>query len=79
MVMAKTSRARLLEALHYAERHIAAGVARIEKQRRVIERLEGRGDTMTAAAARVVLVTMERAQQVHIADRERIKRLLARR
>ena len=76
--MAKMGRARLLEALHYAERHSAAGATRIEKQRRLIERLEGRGDTTTAAAARVLLATMERAQQGHIADCERIKRLLAR-
>jgi hypothetical protein len=76
--MAKMRRVRLPEALHHAERHIAAGAEQIEKQRRVIGRLEARGDTITAAAARVVLATMERAHQGHIADRERIKRLLAR-
>lgn len=73
--MAKTSRARLPEALRYAERRIAAGAERIEKQRRVIERLEVRGDMITAAAARLPLVTMERAQRVHIVDRKRIERL----
>ena len=76
--MAKLSRSRMLEALHFAERRIAVGAARIENQRRVIERLEARGDTITAAAARVVLATMERAQPGHIVERERIERLLAR-
>jgi hypothetical protein len=76
--MAKMTRSRLHEALNHAERHIAADTEQIEKQRRVIERLEARGDRITGAAARVVLATMERAQQGHIANRERTKRLLAR-
>jgi hypothetical protein len=49
--MAKMSRVRLPEALHYAERHIAAGAEQIEKQRRVIERLE-RGATRLRAQPR---------------------------
>jgi hypothetical protein len=76
--MAKVTRSRPQEALYYAERDIAAGMEQIEKQRRVIERLERRGDTITGAAARVVLATMEWAQQGHIANRDRAKRLLAR-
>jgi hypothetical protein len=76
--MPKMTRSRLQEALYRAERRIAADTEQIEKQRRVIERLEARGDTITAAAARVVLATMERAHQGHIANRERAKRLLAR-
>ena len=76
--MVKMRRPRLQEALYYAERHIAAGTEQIEKQRRVIERLERGGDTITGAAARVVLATMERVQQGHIDNRERAKQLLAR-
>jgi hypothetical protein len=76
--MAKMTRARFLEALHCAERRIAAGTERIEKQRRVIARLEERGDTITAAAARTALATIEQAQRGHIADRDRIKRLRTR-
>jgi hypothetical protein len=76
--MAKMTRARFLEALHYAERRIAVGAERMEKQRRAIARLEGRGDTITAAAARTVLATIEQAQRGHITDRDRIKRLLTR-
>jgi hypothetical protein len=78
--MAKISRARLLEALYYAQRHIATGAGHIEKQRAFVERLEafGHGNSTTAATARALLVTMEQAQLGHIADRKRIGRLLAR-
>jgi len=69
----------VLEALRYSERRVASGPDDIEKQRRVIERLEARGDTITAAAARVVLASMERAHQGRIARRDRVKRRLARR
>lgn len=75
--MAKNSRAQLIEALHYAERDIAAEAERIKKQHRVIERLEARGDTITTAAASVVLATMQRAEQGHIARRKRIKQRFA--
>lgn len=38
--MAKMSRARLLEALHYAGRFIAAGAEAMEKQRQFVQRLD---------------------------------------
>jgi hypothetical protein len=76
--MAKMTRTRLQETLYHAERRIAVDTEQIEKQRRVIERLERRGDAITGAAARVVLATMERVQQGHIDNRERAKQLLAR-
>lgn len=61
------------------KRHIAAGADHIERQRQVIERLDagGHGHSTTADNARTLLATVEQAQVGRIADRNRIKRLLA--
>lgn len=73
------NRAHPLKRLYYTERHIAAGTDHIETQRRVIERLEaaGRRNSATAVSARTLPATMEQAQAGHIADRDKIRRLLA--
>jgi hypothetical protein len=77
--MAAVNRALLLKELRYIERHIAADAESIEKQRAFVEQLEasGRGESTTAPTARALLATMQAAQRGHLADRERIKRLLA--
>jgi hypothetical protein len=69
--MAKMSRARLLEALHYAERFIPAGAEALDNQRQFVRRLnaEGQGDSDMALAARTLLAQMEQAQRGHVADR----------
>lgn len=73
------NRALLLEQLYYTDRCLAAVVENIRKQREVIERLEtdGRGDSNAAVTARALLANMERSQALHVADRDRIQRLLA--
>jgi hypothetical protein len=73
------SRALLLKQFRCMERRIATGAEAIEKQRQIIARLEVRaGDSTMLVLARELLAQMEQAQAGHIADGERIKRLLAR-
>jgi hypothetical protein len=71
------NRAFLLEQLYYTDRHIAACKGAIEKERQEIARLEVKGDSITLASARALLAQMERAHSGYIADRDRIRRLLA--
>jgi hypothetical protein len=69
------NRTLLLERLHYTERYIAAGIEAIEKQRQTLEHVRaGGGDVEPARAS---LAQMERAQLLHIADRDTINQLLA--
>jgi hypothetical protein len=62
------------EHLHLAERHVAQGAELVERQRRLIEKLESDGHDTTAA--RTILRTLEDTQAIHVADCERLSEQL---
>ena len=74
------SRARLIQALDEAERHITSSAHQIERQRQIIRELEsaGPGQSTTAETARALLASMERAHKGYIEERETIRQSLAR-
>ncbi|MFZ5672597.1 MAG: hypothetical protein ACOZAM_06495 [Pseudomonadota bacterium] len=65
----------LIDHLAQAERHVAEGRKHIARQVDIIINLENLGhDTATA---RSLLANFEAIQQMHISDRDRLKRELA--
>jgi hypothetical protein len=71
------NRAVLYEQLDRIERSIEAGAEAIEKQRRTVAHLEAKTDN-ALAPARALLATMEQAQALNVAERNRICGLLYR-
>lgn len=68
-------RALTLAHLELAERHVARGYEHIASQIRIIASLaDGGHDT---AVAEKLLATFETVQQMHLADRDRLKKELA--
>jgi hypothetical protein len=66
----------LLEHLAQAERHVAEGVEHVARQREVVARLER--DKQDATSSRELLQRFEEMQAMHLTDRDRILRELAR-
>jgi hypothetical protein len=59
--------------LKLVERHVLEGERRIARQREIVARLEhGPRESITLRIARDLLQEMERAQTLHVADRERL-------
>jgi hypothetical protein len=68
-------KAMILDHLAIAERHVTQGCGHIAQQKRVILDLANGGhDT---SMARSLLVSFEDVQRMHVADRDRLKRELA--
>jgi hypothetical protein len=60
------------EHLDQAERHVVEAERRVARQRGIIAELEREG--RRATAARGLLVAFERLLEMHLADRQRIRR-----
>jgi hypothetical protein len=57
--------------MELVERHVLEGEQRIARQREIVTRLEhGPHETITLRIARELLQEMERAQRLHVADRD---------
>jgi hypothetical protein len=70
-------RAMLLNNLAMAESHISEGEQHLMRQQKIIARLQrNRPGSEALKQAISLLETMERAQRSHLADRERLKRML---
>ena len=67
-------RALIVQHLAQAERHIASGQQRIERQRQIIGELECDGRDL--ATAKHLLAQFEETQLLHIKDRDRLKKEL---
>ena len=63
--------------LSEAETHVSRGIDLVARQRELAAELERDGHTKAAADARSLLATLERTQEMHIADRDRIAGELA--
>jgi|GEM_PF-5230265 len=61
--------------LALAERHVALGEGHLTRQRQVIVQLKQAGQDATGAIK--LLRNLEEAQELHIADRDRLKEQLA--
>ena len=68
------SRARMLQHLQEAERHVEQGRQHLRKQCELIEQLEQDGHD--SSSARDLLHALEQTQMMHIADRDRIREQL---
>ena len=65
--------------LELAERHVLEGEEHIARQREIVARLERTSPaSVTLQRARELLQEVERAQRLHVADRDRLRRLLLR-
>jgi len=63
--------------LERAERHVRDGERHIARQREIVRKLELRSpESVTLRIARGLLQEVERAQTVHVADRDRLRGLL---
>ena len=63
--------------LELTERHVREGERRIARQREIVRRLELRSpESVTLRIARGLLQEVERAQRIHVADRDRLRGLL---
>ena len=63
--------------LELTERHVREGERRIARQREIVRRLELRSpEAVTLRIARGLLEEGERAQRIHVADRDRLRGLL---
>jgi hypothetical protein len=60
----------VLAHLAAAERHIAEGQARLERQEQLVAKLERNGRETKEAIA--ILATMKQTQELHLQDRDRI-------
>jgi hypothetical protein len=60
--------------LALAERHVAEGQPRVDSQRRLVAELERDGHDITEA--RRMLTAFEETQQLHVEDRDRIRKEL---
>jgi len=65
----------LLNLLVIAERHVLEGARHIERQKQIIAELERDGHDATTGHN--TLAVFEEAQQLHIADRDRLLKVLA--
>ena len=65
----------LIDHLALAERHVAEGATILERQRALIKERSRAGQSVEDAEE--LLRSMEETQEMHIADRERIRRELA--
>jgi hypothetical protein len=65
----------ILDHLALAERHVTEGLGRIARQKQVIINLMDGGHDTTVA--RSLLATFEDVLEMHIADRDRLKKELA--
>jgi hypothetical protein len=65
----------LLEHLLRTEEHIAKGERHLTRQREIIQQLERDGHD--ASTARDFLTTLEQTQDLHVANRERVRAELA--
>jgi hypothetical protein len=68
-------RQQVLNYLEAAERHVAEGEALVTRQRNLLEDLRGQGRDL--GSARDLLGRLEQAQAQQIADRDRLRALLA--
>jgi hypothetical protein len=64
-------RAKITEHLALAERHVAEGQQRIERQRQIIHELRGNGRDFATAVT--MLTQFEELQSFHIRDRDRLR------
>jgi hypothetical protein len=63
--------------LELAQRHVVEGERHIARQRETVRKLELRNpDSVTLRIARGLLQEVERAQKVHVADRDRLREQL---
>jgi len=63
--------------LALAERHVREGERHIARQREIVRKLELRNpESITLRIARGLLQEVERAQGIHVADRDRLRGLL---
>ncbi len=63
--------------LELVERHVLEGERHIARQREIVARLEhGLRESTTLRIARELLLEMERAQSLHVADRDRLREQL---
>jgi hypothetical protein len=63
--------------LELADRHVRDGERHIARQREIVRKLELRSpESITLRIARGLLQEVERAQTVHVADRDRLRGLL---
>ena len=69
------SKARMLQHLEEAERHVERGKQHLRKQCELIDQLKRDGHDSSSATA--LLHTLEQSQMMHIADRDRIRERLA--
>jgi len=65
------NKAMIVEHLTLAERHIAEGQQRIERQRQIIRELHNDGRDLATAMA--LLTQFEELQSLHIKDRDRAR------
>lgn len=75
MVLSIMDRALIMDHLAKAERHIAQGRKHIAQQIEIIISLENLGHN--TGMAKSLLANFEAIQQMHIADRDRLKKELA--
>jgi hypothetical protein len=68
-------RAIIINMLQAAEDHVASGATQIAKQRDLISRLGGAGEDATGAVA--LLHELQRTQERHVEDRDRLRAELA--
>jgi hypothetical protein len=61
--------------LAMAERHVAEGEVHIRHQKEIVAQLQRDGHDVTTAAH--MLAVLEGTQKLHVADRDRLRRLLA--
>jgi hypothetical protein len=71
----QVDRALVISVLQAAEDHLAIGARQIAKQRQLVSRLERDGVDTTDAIA--LLREMERTQELHAGDRDRLRAELA--
>lgn len=64
-------RALLMDHLEIAERHVREGRQHIARQKEIIENLHSLGQDTTTAEG--LLRAFERTQEMHVADRDRIR------
>jgi hypothetical protein len=63
--------------LKLVERHVLEGERRVTRQREIVRRLELRSpESVTLRIAREQLQEVERAQRIHIGDRDRLRERL---
>jgi hypothetical protein len=63
--------------LKLAERHVLEGERHVARQRETVRRLELRSpESLTLRIARGLLQEVERAQRIHVADRDRLREQL---